>query len=98
MEIRQEKNDGELILFLKGRLTSTTTPKLEETLKKIEGVTSLVFDLEQLEYLSSSGLRVLLAYQKVMNRQGTMVVRHVGSAIMEIINITGFHDILTIEQ
>ena len=63
----------------------------------LAGVTELVMDFSQLEYLSSAGLRVLLAAQKAMNKQGSMVIRHVNGTILEIFEVTGFIDILTIE-
>lgn len=81
-----------------GRLDTTTAPMLETELKRsIGGVESLVLDFEALEYLSSAGLRVLLAAQKVMNRQGKMTVKNVNETIAEVFEITGFSDILTIE-
>lgn len=61
------------------------------------GVTDLEFDFQDLEYLSSAGLRVLLAAQKTMNKQGKMVIRHVNETIQEVFEVTGFVDILTIE-
>ena len=63
----------------------------------MDGVTELDMDFEKLEYLSSAGLRVLLAAQKVMNKQGKMVIRHVNDTIHEVFEVTGFIDILTIE-
>ena len=87
-----------LTLALEGRLDTTTAPQLEAEIKSsISGVTELVLDFSQLEYLSSAGLRVLLAAQKVMNKQGTMVIRHVNETIQEVFEVTGFVDILTIE-
>ena len=98
MEIKKEKNENELNLAVVGRLDTTTAPQLEAELKQsISGVDKLVFDFEALEYLSSAGLRVLLAAQKVMNKQGEMVIRNVNETIAEIFEITGFSDILTIE-
>ena len=74
------------------------TPELEMDLKDaLTDVTDLVFDFEKLEYISSAGLRVLLATQKVMNKKGSMKVIHVCETIMEIFDVTGFTDILTIE-
>ena len=85
-------------ITLTGRLDTTTAPKLETELKQnISGVEELVLDLAALEYLSSAGLRVLLSAQKVMNRQGSMVVRNANEIIMEIFEVTGFVDVLTIE-
>ena len=75
-----------------------TAPSLEKTLKDaLEGVTELTFAFEKLDYISSAGLRVLLAAQKTMNRQGVMKVRNANEIIMEIFEVTGFFDILTIE-
>ena len=98
MNIIRNKDGSKLALALEGRLDTTTAPQLEEELKaSLEGVTALEMDFRQLEYLSSAGLRVLLAAQKVMNRQGSMVVRHVNETIHEVFEVTGFIDILTIE-
>lgn len=98
MTIQSQKNGSELTMILEGRLDTTTAPELDEALKSaLDGVTDLRMDLEKLEYLSSAGLRVLLSAQKTMNRQGSMVVCNVNDTIMEIFEITGFSDILTIE-
>lgn len=80
-----------------GRLDTTTAPQLEAEFKNsLNNVTELVLDFSKLEYISSAGLRVLLAAQKVMNAQGSMKVTNVNSEIMEVFEITGFTDILTI--
>lgn len=71
-----------------------TTPRPEELRG---GITRLVFDVEKLEYISSAGLRVLLAMQKLMNQQGEMVLQNVNEAVMEVFEATGFSDILRIE-
>lgn len=98
MTINQERTGEALLLKLEGRLETTTAPELEAAIKEgLDGVTELTLDMEKLEYLSSAGLRVILAAQKRMNRQGTMVVRHVNETIMEVFEITGFVDILTIQ-
>ena len=98
MEIKKVKNGVELNLAVEGRLDTTTAPQLEAELKQnISGVETLVLDFANLEYLSSAGLRVLLAAQKVMNKQGEMIIRNVNETIAEIFEITGFSDILTIE-
>ena len=91
--------DGETLrISPEGRLDTTTAPQLEAELRQsIQGVTLLELDFDRLEYLSSAGLRVILAAQKTMNRQGKMVVRHVNETIMEVFEVTGFNDILTIE-
>lgn len=97
----QKKLEGQtLTLALEGRLDTTTAPELEAVIRSsLEGVGSLVMDLAGLDYLSSAGLRVLLSAQKQMNRKkGKMVVRHVCETIMEVFDMTGFSDILTIEE
>ena len=98
MTINQERAGDALLIKLEGRLETTTAPELEAVIRDgLEGLAEFVLDLEKLEYLSSAGLRVILAAQKRMNRQGTMVVRHVNETIMEVFEITGFVDILTIQ-
>ena len=98
MTIEKITEGNKLTIELAGRLDTTTAPKLETELKQnISGVEELVLDLAALEYLSSAGLRVLLSAQKVMNRQGSMVVKHVNETIMEIFEVTGFVDLLVIE-
>ena len=98
MTIEKSMEGTQLTLVLTGRLDTTTAPQLEAELKRsIGGVKSLVLDFADLEYLSSAGLRVLLAAQKVMNKQGEMVIRNVNETISEVFEITGFSDILTIE-
>lgn len=98
LNINKEKNGNELIFILEGRLDTTTAPTLEGELKgEVDGITSLIFNLKDLEYISSAGLRVLLSAQKVMNKQGSMVIRGANDDIMEIFEVTGFSDILTIE-
>ncbi len=98
MNIEQKKNASDLTIALEGRLDTTTAPQLEAELKTaLSGVTALTFDFEKLEYISSAGLRVLLAAQKAMNKQGTMKVINANEMIKEIFEVTGFSDILTIE-
>ena len=98
MTIQQIKNEKALTVALEGRLDTMTAPELEAALKTtLEGVEELTFDFEKLDYISSAGLRVLLAAQKTMNRQGSMKIVHVNEIIMEIFEVTGFSDILTIE-
>ncbi len=97
MTINKESNGSELKISLEGRLDTTTAPQLDEEVKALDGVTKLVFDFTSLEYISSAGLRVLLSAQKIMNKQGSMVIKNVSSEIKEIFEVTGFIDILTIE-
>ena len=98
MNILKTSEGAKLNLSLEGRLDTTTAPQLEAEVKgALTGVTELVMDFSQLEYLSSAGLRVILAAQKIMNKQGKMVIRHVNETIQEVFEVTGFSDILTIE-
>ena len=98
MKIVKTREGSHLTLALEGRLDTTTAPQLEAEIKgSLDGVTELTLDFETLEYLSSAGLRVLLTAQKIMNKQGTMVVRQVNETILEVFEVTGFREILTIE-
>lgn len=95
----EKKSEGKKLSFvLSGRLDTTTAPDLEKEVKEnIEGVEKLDFDFSDLAYISSAGLRVLLSAQKIMNKQGKMVVKNCSDEIKEIFEVTGFSDILTIE-
>ena len=98
MTINKNLEGSKLTLILEGRLDTVTAPALEAELKQsLNDVTELVFDFSKLEYISSAGLRVLLSSQKIMNKQGSMVIRHVNETIMEVFEVTGFIDILCIE-
>lgn len=98
MTITKKGEGAALALALQGRLDTITAPELEQELKRsLKGVSALVLDLKELDYLSSAGLRVILAAQKQMNKQGSMVVKNVNETIMEVFEVTGFTDILTIE-
>ena len=89
--------DG-LKVALEGRLDTVTAPGFENELKPaLDGIKELVIDAKKLEYISSAGLRVLLSAQKIMSKQGSMVVKNVSEEINEIFEVTGFSDILTIE-
>ena len=88
----------QLTLAIQGRIDTTTAPQLEAELRSdIDGVTELYLDFTGVEYISSAGLRVLLSAQKLMSRQGKMVLSHVNESVMEVFEVTGFSDILTIE-
>lgn len=91
-------NEGEVLnIALEGRLDTVTAPQLESELNQsLSGVTELNMDFSNLEYLSSAGLRVILSAQKIMNKQGKMKISHVNETIMEVFEVTGFVDILTI--
>ena len=97
MTISKQAENGKLTVGVAGRLDTTTAPQLEEDLRSsLDGVNELVMDFSELEYISSAGLRVLLAAQKIMNRQGEMCVTGASDVVMEIFDVTGFSDILTI--
>ena len=98
MNINTKKEGRTLTVALEGRLDTTTAPDLEKEIKSsLEGVTELIMDFEKLDYISSAGLRVLLSAQKQMSKQGSMKVIKVSDLVMEVFEVTGFTDILTIE-
>ena len=98
MKIIRNQNGGCLTIALEGRLDTTTAPELEQEIKlSLGGVTELVMDFAKLDYISSAGLRVLLAANKTMMKQGSMKVIHANEMVMEVFEVTGFADILTIE-
>lgn len=98
MTIDKITNGTEMIVNLTGRLDTISAPLLEAEIKQnIHGMETLTFDFAALEYLSSAGLRVILMAQKIMNKQGKMIVRNVNETIYEIFEMTGFLSILTIE-
>ena len=98
MNIVKDRNGNTLNIALEGRLDTTSAPDLEEELRNaLDGVTELNFDFEKLEYISSAGLRVLLSAQKLMNRGGSMTISNVNDTVMEVFEVTGFTDILTIK-
>lgn len=99
LDIKQISEGTDLTVKLIGRLDTATAPSLEGELRKsVDGVEKLTVDMTELEYISSAGLRVLLSAQKVMNRQGKMIIRGANETIMEVFEITGFVDILNIEE
>lgn len=99
MKLTLTKSGTTLEAKAEGRLDTTTAPVLEKEMSgKLDGVTELILNFENLEYISSAGLRVVLSLQKAMNKQGQMVVRNVNETVMEVFDITGFVDILTIEK
>ena len=98
MTINKTIADTAVTLKIFGRLDTTTAPELEATIDGcVAGIKELVLDCSELEYVSSAGLRVILKAQKLMNAQGHMKLTHVNETIMEVFDITGFADILTIE-
>ena len=99
MTITKNLDGTKLTIALEGRLDTTTSPQLEaEMHPAIDDATELTFDLEKLAYISYAGLRVLLSAQKIMNKQGSMTIKNVCPEIMDIFDVTGFVDILNIEN
>lgn len=98
MQINYNKEAEKLTVSPNGRLDTTTAPEFEKTLGEIlEGVSDLVLDMTNVEYVSSAGLRVILKVQKVMFNQGKMRLIGVNESVMEVFEITGFSNILKIE-
>jgi anti-sigma B factor antagonist len=98
MEINVTKNGTEVIITPVGRLDTVTAPELQAFVDHtIDGATAMIFDLIQLKYLSSAGLRVLMGAQKVMNKQGDMRLRNVNEDILDIFDMTGLTDVFEIE-
>ena len=99
MDIVKDLKDNQLTLKIIGELNTTTAPELEKVIKNdLNGVKSLIIDCSNLDYMSSAGLRVLLVAHKIMSSQGSMVIKHINDTIKEIFDITGFLNILTIED
>lgn len=98
MTIQIKSENGNTILILNGRLDTVTAPDLEKAVDDILNDTKdLVFDMSALSYISSAGLRVILKAQKAMTTRGSMKITGVNDTIMEVFDITGFLDILTID-
>ena len=97
MTISKSSNERALTLAIAGRLDANSAPTLEEELNgSLEGVADLTFDFQGLDYISSAGLRLLLSAQKRMVKQGKMRLVNVCEAVMDVFDMTGFTDILTI--
>ena len=98
MNIEIRKNSEKIVIDVAGRLDTTTAPTLDKTINEnIASSKMLVLDLKELTYISSAGLRVLLSAQKKMQQIGSMKVKNVCEEVMEVFEMTGFADILTIE-
>lgn len=99
MIINKDINGSKMKIALEGRLDTTTSPQLETEIKNnINGINELDVDFTNLSYISSAGLRVLLSAQKIMNKQGKMTIRNANADIMDVFEVTGFIDILNIEE
>ena len=97
MTINQIQNGTEMTLQVEGRLDTTTAPDLEKQINGIENADSLVLDFSKLDYISSAGLRVLLAAHKTFAKKGGMLVKNVNEIVLDIFDVTGFKDILNIQ-
>ncbi len=98
MTIEKKQDGSKLYVMVEGRLETSTAPQLEAELKgTLDGVTDLTIDFEKLQYISSAGLRVLLMAQKLMNKQGSMVIKNANDDIMEVFDLTGFSNVLNVE-
>lgn len=99
MQVIKDVMGEKLVVSVAGRLDTTTAPVLEsEMMDALDGIKTLVFDMKDLEYISSAGLRVLLSIQKKMNKVGSMTLKHCNEIVLEVFEVTGFIDIFTVES
>ena len=99
MIVIKKQNGSELLIELEGSIDSTSAPDLNNILEEaVKGITSLILDFKKVDYISSAGLRVLLVNYKTMTKQGSMVIRHPNNNVMDVFQMTGFVNILTIED
>ena len=98
MKIEKHRQGAELTVMLEGRLDTVSAPDLDAVVKnELLGVDTFILDLKKLQYTSSAGLRVILIAQKTMNKQGKLILKNVSEAVMEVFEMTGLSDLLTIE-
>lgn len=98
MNIIKNRTDDKLVVALEGRLDTMTAPELENDIKPaLDGVKELTFDMAKLDYISSAGIRIILAFQKIMSKQGSMKIINANEMVMEIFEVTGFSEVLKIE-
>ena len=98
MTIEKHRQGAELTVMLEGRLDTVSAPDLDAVVKnELLGVDTFILDLKKLQYTSSAGLRVILIAQKAMNKQGKLILKNVSEAVMEVFEMTGLSDLLTIE-
>jgi anti-sigma B factor antagonist len=98
MTIEKNRQGAELTVMLEGRLDTVSAPDLDAVVKnELLGVDTFILDLKKLQYTSSAGLRVILIAQKTMNKQGKLILKNVSEAVMEVFEMTGLSDLLTIE-
>ena len=99
MNVVKTQNGSELLMEIEGGIDTTTAPELNEILNNsLDNIDSLILDFKKVDYISSAGLRVLLVTFKYMSKKGGMVIRHVNENVMDIFQMTGFVNILTIEN
>ena len=99
MEIQKNLEGTTLTVKVSGRVDASNAQELTNSLNaSLDGVTELIFDFTDLKYVASAGLRALLMAQKRMNKQGKMIIRHVDETVMEVLEMTGFSDLMTIEK
>ncbi len=99
MNLKTKKNGTTLNVIVSGRVDTATAPELEAEVKpQLDGVTSLILDFKDVNYVSSAGLRVLLSLQKKMMTQGEMKLLHVNDVVNDVFEVTGFDEILTYEK
>ena len=98
LDINKTETENKLIIKLEGRLDTNTAPELNKTIQKdLKDINELIYDLSELIYISSAGLRVILLTQKIMSKQGSMKIINTQDMVMEVFNATGFTDIINIE-
>ena len=98
MTIEKYRQGAELTVTLEGRLDTVSAPDLDAVVKnELLGVDTFILDLKKLQYTSSAGLRVILIAQKTMNKQGKLILKNVAEDVMEVFEMTGLSDLLTIE-
>ena len=97
MDIKMNRDGDKLEMVIAGKIDTITSPELESKVSELEGVTDLVINLLDVDYISSSGLRVLIIMQNVMDDQGSMTVRYVSDSVMEIFEATGLADLFDID-
>lgn len=98
MKIEKYRQGAELTVMLEGRLDTVSAPDFDAVVKnELSGVDTFILDLKKLQYTSSAGLRVILIAQKTMNKQGKLILKNVSEAVMEVFEMTGLSDLLTIE-
>ena len=98
MKIEKHRQGAELTVMLEGRLDTVSAPDLDAVVKnELVGVDTFILDLKKLQYTSSAGLRVILIAQKTMNKQGKLILKNVSEAVMDVFEMTGISDLLTIE-